>query len=101
MMRAHHLAGRFSLALVFLLAWGPIGVALPASLGTQETPATITGSVTDTERRPMGDAIVELRGPVERSALTDGEGRCAVEGLPAAAYGSTRARSATARPPGR
>jgi hypothetical protein len=99
--------------LLFLMAWAPTPqtvrdttpAALPASMGT----ASVDGVVktTDAASRPLSRVIVTVSGaglPAGRSAITDGEGRFSIGGLPAgrftltatkaaylpAAYGSTR-----------
>jgi len=73
-----------TLALAFLL------VCLPASatlVGAQETTATISGKIVDTQGLAMPGATVTVSGPQgAKQAVTDGEGRFSVPFLTPGKY---------------
>lgn len=60
--------------------------ALAGSLASAQPSGQITGTVVDATGAPLVGAVVEVRGPVERSVRTDLDGHFALLGMPGGEY---------------
>lgn len=78
-----------ALIVVFILNSPEVGNAQIAPTNT----ATVTGSVVDSTGKPLGNAVVSLKGPRSSSTHADSRGRFVFVGMPVGTYEMTASSS--------